>query len=49
MNTKEELRLIRYTLKWIIEREHFDKELRKEMDLNICNALIEEIKGENKE
>ena len=48
MNTKEELRLIRYTLKWIIEREHFTEKLRNEMDLDICNKLCEEIKGEEK-
>lgn len=34
-------KLILYSLKWIIERDKFNPELRKEMDEDICNKIVE--------
>ena len=37
----EETRLILYSLKWVIERDTFNEELRKEMDKDICNKIVD--------
>ena len=40
-NMNEETRLILYSLKWVIERDTFNEELRKEMDKDICNKIVD--------
>jgi len=39
MNEKD--RLMFYALKWIIERDKFNSELKKSMDEDICNKIVD--------
>ena len=39
MNEKD--RLMFYALKWIIERDSFTPELRKKMDKDICDKIVD--------
>ena len=45
----EETRLILYSLKWVIERDTFNEELRKEMDKDICNKIVDLVNPIKKE
>ena len=45
----EETRLILYSLKWVIERDTFNEDLRKEMDKDICNKIVDLVNPIKKE
>ncbi len=45
----EEKRLIFYALKWIIERDSFEPELRKKMDKDICEKIVDLVSPKSEE